>query len=172
MAQEIQINGGLETAKVRHPVAVAALSFVTIGIYFLYWWYQVNREMVDLGRARNAEGLGDNAWLSFLAMFPGFLVIVPPYFSLYNAVHRIKRAQQVALGYSEDQTINGWIVLALIVGSFFVGVTALIVPAYIQTELNKVWEQQGAAGLPTGEAAPTTATTPAPEAQQPPQPPA
>jgi Domain of unknown function (DUF4234) len=172
MAEQVQINGGPGTAKIRHPVAVAALSLVTIGIYFLYWWYQVNREMVDLGRARNAEGLGDNAWLSFLAMFPGFLIIVPPYFSLYNAVQRIKRAQEVALGYEEGQTINGWIVLALIVGSFFVGVTALIVPAYIQTELNKVWEQQGAAGLPTAQAPPTAAATPTTEAQQPPQPPA
>jgi Domain of unknown function (DUF4234) len=170
MATEVQINGGPGTAKIRHPVAVAALSVVTIGIYFLYWWYQVNREMVDLGRARNAEGLGDNAWLSFLAMFPGGFVIVPPYFSLYNGVQRIKRTQEVALGYSEDQTINGWIVLALIVASFFVGVTALIVPAYIQTELNKVWEQQSAGGLPTGEAPPAATTTPTAEAEQPPRP--
>jgi len=51
--------------------------------------------MVDLGRARNADGLGDNPWLSLLAMFPGGLVIVPPYFSLYNGVQRIKRAQEV-----------------------------------------------------------------------------
>jgi Domain of unknown function (DUF4234) len=161
MATEVQINGGPGTAKVRHPVAVAALSVVTIGIYFLYWWYQVNREMVDLGRARNAEGLGDNPTLSLLAMFPGVLIIIPPYFSLYNGVQRIKRAQEVGLGYSEDQTINGWIVLALIVGSFFVGVTGLIVPAYIQSELNKVWHAQTApaGALPSTDPA-TTPTTP------------
>jgi Domain of unknown function (DUF4234) len=161
MATEVQINGGPGTAKIRHPVAVAALSVVTIGIYFLYWWYQVNREMVDLGRARNAEGLGDNPTLSLLAMFPGGLIIIPPYFSLYNGVQRIKRAQEVGLGYSKDQTINGWIVLALIVGSFFVGVTGLIVPAYIQSELNKVWQAQTtpAGALPSTEPA-TTPTTP------------
>jgi Domain of unknown function (DUF4234) len=160
MATEVQINGGPGTAKIRHPVAVAALSIVTIGIYFLYWWYQVNREMVDLGKARNAEGLGDNPTLSLLAMFPGALIIIPPYFSLYNGVQRIKRAQEVGLGYSEDQTINGWIVLALIVGSFFVGVTGLIVPAYIQSELNKVWQAQSApAGtLPSTEPATTSGT--------------
>jgi hypothetical protein len=165
MATDVQINGGPGTAKIRHPVAVAALSVVTIGIYFLYWWYQVNREMVDLGRARNAEGLGENPTLSLLAMFPGGLIIIPPYFSLYNGVQRIKRAQQVGLGYSEDQTINGWIVLALIVGSFFVGVTGLIVPAYIQSELNKVWQAQAA---PAG-ALPSTepATTPAAQQQEP-----
>jgi hypothetical protein len=165
MATEVQINGGPGTAKIRHPVAVAALSVVTIGIYFLYWWYQVNREVVDLGRARNAEGLGDNPTLSLLAMFPGALIIIPPYFSLYNGVQRIKRAQEVGLGYSEDQTINGWIVLALIVGSFFVGVTGLIVPAYIQSELNKVWQAQTA---PAGTLPATEPTTsPATPQQEP-----
>jgi Domain of unknown function (DUF4234) len=165
MATEVQINGGPETAKIRHPVAVAALSVVTIGIYFLYWWYQVNREMVDLGRARDAEGLGDNPTLSLLAMFPGGLIIIPPYFSLYNGVQRIKRAQGVGLGYSEDQTINGWIVLALIVGSFFVGVTGLVVPAYIQSELNKVWQAHAA---PAGALPPTEpAAAPAPTQQEP-----
>ena len=62
----------------RHPVAVPVLGIVTIGIYILYWWYQVNREMVDLGTATNdAEGLGDNPMISLLAWFPGALVIVP-----------------------------------------------------------------------------------------------
>ena len=164
MAEEVQINGGTGTAKIRHPVAVCVFSVITLGIYYLYWWYQVNREMVDLGRSRNAEGLGDNPTLSLLAMFPGGLVIIPPYFSLYNGVQRIKRAQEVALGYSEDQTINGWIVLALIVASFFVGITGLIVPGYIQSELNKVWETQSqpAGALPATEPA-STPTTPAAE---------
>ncbi|MGH2961804.1 MAG: DUF4234 domain-containing protein [Solirubrobacterales bacterium] len=118
-------------------MAVAALSFVTLGIYFLYWWYQVNREMVDLGRARNAEGLGDNPTLSLLAMFPGGLVLIPPIFSMYNGVQRMKRAQEIAVG---NVTMNGWIVFALYAGSFIVGVAGLIVPGYIQDELNKVWK--------------------------------
>ncbi|MGH2394601.1 MAG: DUF4234 domain-containing protein, partial [Candidatus Limnocylindria bacterium] len=120
-------------------MAVAALSFITLGIYFLYWWYQVNREMVDLGRARNAEGLGDNPTLSLLAMFPGGLVLIPPIFSMYNGVQRMKRAQEVAVG---NVTMNGWIVFALYAGSFIVGVAGLIVPGYIQDELNKVWKAQ------------------------------
>jgi len=155
VADEVQINGGPETAKIRHPVAVPALMVVTLGIYGLYWWYQVNREMVDLGKARNAEGLGDNPTLSLLAMFPGGLVIIPPYFSLYNAIQRMKRAQEVTIG---EETVNGWIVLALIVASFFVGVTGIIVPGYMQAELNKVWETQSAGALPGGEAVTSPAT--------------
>ena len=73
MAEEVQISPeSIErTAKLRHPVAVPVLTVVTLGIYGIYWWYQVNREMVDLGQARNADGLGDNATMSLLAMFPG-----------------------------------------------------------------------------------------------------
>jgi len=147
MAEEVQIAGGPGIAKVRHPVGVAVLTLVTLGIYGLYWWYQVNREMVDLGKARNAEGLGDNPTLSLLAMFPGGLVIIPPYFSLYNAIQRMKRAQEVTIG---EETVNGWIVLALIVASFFVGVTGIIVPGYMQAELNKAWQTMPGAAVEAG----------------------
>jgi len=113
--------------------------------------------MVDLGRARNAEGLGDNPTLSLLAMFPGGLVLIPPIFSIYNGVQRMKRAQEVAVG---NVTINGWIVFALYAGSFIVGVAGLIVPGYIQDELNKVWkaQEQPSEALPPSEPATTPAT--------------
>jgi hypothetical protein len=137
VADTVQIGETGRTAKVRHPVAVPALSVITIGIYFVYWWYQVNREVVDLGRARNVTGLGDNPTLSLLAVFPGVLVIVPPYVSLYNGVKRFQRAQQATLG---DSTLNGWIVLGLLVAAFVVPFASLIVPGYIQAELNKIWE--------------------------------
>jgi Domain of unknown function (DUF4234) len=145
MADQAQIDGGPGTAKIRHPVAVAALAVVTLGIYFLYWWYQLNREMVDLGRARHADGLGDNPWLSLLAMFPGGLVIIPPFFSIYNGVQRMKRAQEVTVG---TVTMNGWIVLGLYAGSVIVGVAGLIVPGYIQDEMNKVWRSVEPGGDP------------------------
>jgi hypothetical protein len=80
MADTVQIDATGHTAKVRHPVAVPILSVITLGIYYVYWWYQVNREVMDLGRARNVSGLGDNPTLSLLAVFPGALVIVPPFF--------------------------------------------------------------------------------------------
>jgi hypothetical protein len=104
MADTVRIGETGHTAKVRHPVAVPVLAVITLGIYYIYWWYQVNREVVDLGRARNLTGLGDNPTLSALAVFPGALVIVPPLFSLYNGVKRFQRAQQAALGNS---TLNG-----------------------------------------------------------------
>jgi hypothetical protein len=149
VAETVQIGDTGHTAKVRHPVAVPALSVITIGIYYVYWWYQVNREVVDLGRARDVSGLGDNPTLSLLAVFPGALVIVPLYVSLYNGVKRFQRAQQATLGGS---TLNGWIVLGLLVAAFVVPFAALIVPGYIQAELNKIWEPQPRPGIEPGQA--------------------
>jgi hypothetical protein len=171
MAQEVQISpDSIErTAKIRHPVAVPVLTVITIGIYGIYWWYQINREMVDLGRARSADGLGENATTSLLAAFPGFLIIVPPYVSLYNGIKRMQRAQEVTTG---EVTMNGWIVLALIVGSFVIGIAGLIVPGYIQSEMNKVWESVGYGQAGAVPETPPTAVTPAvgqPPAEQPPQ---
>src|SRR5215208_8201111 len=160
MAETVQLGTDLTapTAKIRNPVAVPALIVVTLGIYGIYWWYQINREMVDLGRARNADGLGDNPTKSLLAVFPGFLLIVPPYISLYNTVKRIQRAQEVTTGQT---TLNGMIVLWLIIAGFIVGVAGLVVPGYIQAELNKAWAAVGAAGAPElqAQAAPAPAVT-------------
>jgi Domain of unknown function (DUF4234) len=81
MAEQVRIDdttGPLKTAKIRHPVAVPVFALITLGIYGVYWWYQVNREMRDLGRARNTVGLGDNPLMSLLAVFPGALILVPP----------------------------------------------------------------------------------------------
>jgi Domain of unknown function (DUF4234) len=170
MAQEVQISpDSIErTAKIRHPVAVPVLTVITLGIYGIYWWYQINREMVDLGRARNADGLGENATTSLLAVFPGFLIIVPPYVSLYNGLKRMQRAQEVTLG---ESTLNGWIVLALILGSFVIGIAGLIVPGYLQSEMNKVWESTGYGQTAAVPETPPTAFTPA-EGQPPAEPPA
>jgi hypothetical protein len=166
MAAEVQISPG-RTAKIRHPVAVPVLSIITIGIYYFYWWYQINREMVDLGKARNADGLGENATTSLLALIPGFLIIVPPYVSLYNGVKRMQRSQEVTTG---DVTFNGWIVLVLILGSFIIGITGIIVPGYIQAEMNKVWAtlESSDGGASAAPETPPAAVPP----QDPPAPPA
>ncbi|MFL5891321.1 MAG: DUF4234 domain-containing protein [Solirubrobacterales bacterium] len=170
MAERIPIGQGPEpSAKTRHPVAVPALMIVTLGIYGIYWWYQINREMVDLGRARNVDGLGDSPTKSLLAVFPGFLIIVPPYVSLYNTIKRIQRAQEVTTG---QVTLNGMIVLWLIIAGFIVGVAGIIVPGYIQAELNKAWAAVGAGASPELEAtAPPPPTAPAVTAEPATQPP-
>ena len=77
VAQEIQIAGAGTTAKTRNPIAVAVLAVVTLGIYLVCWWYFINRELADLGRAKSTTELGDSPAKSTLALFPGALLIVP-----------------------------------------------------------------------------------------------
>jgi Domain of unknown function (DUF4234) len=154
MAEEVQINGGPGIAKIRHPVGVAVLTLITLGIYGLYWWYQVNREMVDLGRARNAEGLGDNPTTSLLAFFPGGLIIVPALISLYNGTHRMKRAQEITT--STTPTLNGWIIVILVVLGL-----SVVAYGYMQAELNKAWRALPGAAIQPGAAAPGQIEQPA-----------
>ena len=146
MADTVMIDA-TRPAKIRHPVAVPVLVLVTLGIYGLYWWYQVNREMADLGRVRNTDGLGDSPGKSLAAFFPGALIIFPPIFSLYNGNGRLQRAQEVQLG---EVTESGWVVLGLIAGGFIIPFLGLVAYGYMQNELNKVWESVGAAGGPAG----------------------
>jgi hypothetical protein len=136
MATTVMIDS-TRPAKIRHPVAVPVLMICTLGIYAFYWWYQVNREMVDLGRVRNVEGLGDSAGTSLAAWFPGALIIFPPIFSLYNGNGRLQRAQEVVLG---ERTESGWVVLGLILGGFLIPFLGIVAYGYMQSELNKVWE--------------------------------
>ena len=48
------VQGWGPVGKVRNPAAVIIFSIITIGIYFLYWTYQVFRELKD----HTGEGVG------------------------------------------------------------------------------------------------------------------
>jgi hypothetical protein len=134
MAQEVQIAGTGATAKVRNPIAVVVLGIVTIGIYLLFWWYFINREMADLGRARGTTELGDSPLKSTLALFPGALLIVPALWTTVTTFQRVQAAQRL----TGVPPINGWLGLVL----FLVFSPAL--DGYMQSGLNPVWERQNA----------------------------
>jgi Domain of unknown function (DUF4234) len=120
-------------AKLRSPVITVVLSIVTIGIYYFVWYYKINREMRDLGRARGQD-LGQSPATSVLATTLGALIIVPAVVSVYNTCKRIQAAQRLA---GRSDVLNGWlaVVMYLVVG--------FILPGYMQSELNKVWTTQG-----------------------------
>lgn len=135
MAQVVQIQGAGSTAKIRGPVAVAILSVVTFGIYHAVWWYKINREMADLGKATGRTNeLGDSPVTSLLALTIGALVLVPPLVSLVRTFKRVQALQRIT---GAGEPINGWLGLVL----YLVFVPAL--PAYMQSGLNKAWEAQG-----------------------------
>jgi hypothetical protein len=103
---------------------------VTFLIYAFVWYYKINREMADLGRARGTDELGDSPGKSLLAVTLGALIVVPAVISTVRTAQRIQRAQRIA---GLDSQLNGWLalVLALVITPAFY--------AYEQSELNKVW---------------------------------
>ncbi len=156
MAEELQIGGIGATAKIRNPLGVVALSIVTLGIYYFFWWYFINREMRDLGRARNRD-LGQSPGQSVLAITLGALIIVPALVTLWRTSGRIESSQE-AVGLANRVSGPIIFILLLLIGP--VGIW------YAQSELNKAWEAQrsGGAGLPQPEsqAAGQPAGTPPP----------
>jgi hypothetical protein len=142
MAEEVEIQGAGSTAKIRNVVGVPVLVIVTLGIYAIVWWYKINREMADMGRARGVTELGDNPTLSTLALFPGALVIVPALWTTVTTFQRVQEAQRL----TGQGRINGWLGVVMYL------VFSPLLYAYMQSGLNSVWKSQGEAA-PQGESA-------------------
>jgi hypothetical protein len=163
MAEEVQIAGTESRAKIRNPLAPALLPFVTLGIYTLVWYYRINKEMAEMGRARNTDELGTSPMTSLMAVLFGWIILVPPFISFYNTWKRANKAEQLT---GRDGMEPG---LGLILVIFLAPVAHYI----LQRDLNGVWEAQAGGAQPTIQpGAPATAPPPpAPESAQPAPPP-
>jgi Domain of unknown function (DUF4234) len=152
MAVELNIRGTQDEVKLRNPWVVAGLSIITLGIYTIFWWYYVNREMRDYGEAKGTD-LGQNPTNSALAVFPGSLIVIPPLISFYNGFKRAQKATELA----GRQAPNGWIGLIL----YLIFYPAFA--AYLQVSLNEVWESEAdpLGGAPAAPVEPETPLAPA-----------
>jgi Domain of unknown function (DUF4234) len=157
VAYELQIRGSEDRVKVRSPWAAALLPLVTLGIYHLVWWYRINRELRDYGRARGYD-LGQSPTSSVLALFPGGLIIVPALVTYWRGTKRIQGAARIG----GREPLNGWIALILFL---------LLAPgfwAYLQVSLNDLWrsEAEPLPGQPPPPAPPDTMPPRLPEEPQ------
>ena len=143
MAQELNIPNSDQKVKIRNPWAVALLPFITFGIYHLVWWFRVNKEMKAFGEARGYD-LGRNPTNSLLALFPGFLIIIPPLVSYWRGTQRVQGTSALV----NREPVNGWIALVLYI---FISPAMF---AYLQVSLNHVWEQEFGSGAPADDAMP------------------
>jgi drug/metabolite transporter (DMT)-like permease len=116
--------------KRRNPWGVFGLSIVTLGVYYLVWYYKVNNEL-------NNYGIENNPTTALLAVALGWIILVPPFVSLYMTAERIRRAQE--LSGASERIIP---VLALVLHVLF-GAFAL---PYYQSQLNKVWDTLASQG--------------------------
>jgi hypothetical protein len=107
--------------KVRSPIGGWLLLIPTLGIYYLFWYFNINREMRDYDPS--------------VKVSPGWAVVslfipVVGLISIYNTGNRIRQAQTTAGAPSEASGLLG-----LIASIFFV----LDIP-YYNVQLNKVWQ--------------------------------
>jgi Domain of unknown function (DUF4234) len=134
---QVQLAPGA-MAKIRSPVLVVVFTIITLGIYQVFWWYFVNREMADYGRARGTDKLGDNPAKSTLALFPGALIVVPAIWTTVTTFKRVQAAQQL----NRQTPINGWLglVIAIVISPVLIG--------YMQSGLNSAWKAASPAPEP------------------------
>lgn len=153
MAEEVQIPGTQAVGKVRNPLAVVALAFFTLGIYFFFWYFYVNREMKELGQARGTEECGTSPGTSLLAVTLGALIIIPPFFSIYNSFKRLNAAHKLTVGPGEAFDAGLGILLWILISP---------VAMYIfQMKMNEVLAPPQAEAAPVPPAAIPPAETPA-----------
>ncbi len=125
MAEELQV--GRTRVKIRNPFGVFVLALVTLGIYYLVWYYKVNREL------RDAANIDVSPIVALLAISVGWVLIVPPFVSWYRTFQRIQQSQRAAGLSREVNPVLGFIL-------YVVALYALPVELlYAQDELNALW---------------------------------
>lgn len=160
MAEIVQIQGSPSEGKIRNPWGVIGLSLITLGVYWWFWYYFVNKELAEMGKARGTEELGTSPGTSLLAVTLGCFIIVPPFVSLYKFWVRKRNAAQLTGAEPGLEPALGWIIQLFlsIVGTFIA-----------QLDMNKILQAQasGAGALPPQA---TEAPVPAPAPESPEQP--
>jgi Domain of unknown function (DUF4234) len=134
MAEPVQIQGSSYQGKIRSPLGVVALGIVTLGIYYFVWYFKVNKEMAELGQAKGTEECGTSPGTSLVAILFGWILIVPPFVSLYRSCSRLNAGER-AVGRPEGiEAPLLWLLFILIgpVGHYL-----------FQRNLNRVLEAQG-----------------------------
>ena len=160
MAEIVQIQGSPSEGKIRNPWGVVGLSLITLGVYWWFWYYFVNKELAELGKARGTEELGTSPGTSLLAVTLGCFIIVPPFVSLYKFWVRKNNAARLSGADPGLEPWIGWVIQVLlsIVGTFI-----------SQMDLNKILQAQ-AAGVGALPPQATPAPSPAPSPESPEQP--
>jgi hypothetical protein len=123
--------------KRRNPWGVLLLDIVTLGVYFFVWYYKINNELRNNGQQNDPV-------VALLAVTLGWVILVPPFVSLYRTAGRIRAAQE-ATGASER------IIPVLGLLLMFVTLGGPVGMVYYQSQTNKAWDalvRQGAGVRP------------------------
>jgi hypothetical protein len=147
-----------QSPKVQSPAALAGLTLATLGFYTYYWYYRVNREMRDLGRAYDVRDLAESRPArSVWALIAGAVLIVPALVSYARTARRVDACERLAgrpqggvaavtalitvsyvLGFSASSLSGTAVVASVVVACLACWLWAITA---IQRRLNAVWRQ-------------------------------
>lgn len=133
-AEDITVRG--VRAKTRGPVITWLLLVVTLGIYGLFHWYYINREMRDVSAAMGTP-FGNAPGMSVLALFPGGILIVPAIWTWVTTARRARDLRVMALDGRPGEVTS--VPLAVLLG-FIYGLNH----PYLQASLNATYDLAGA----------------------------
>lgn len=143
MAETVTIEG--QQYLKRNPLGVLGLTFITLGIYGLYWYYKINDEIRRFEKDETISPVR-----SLMALLFGWIIIVPPFIAVWNtANHVLKMEERTGV---QSQISPALAVVLLLVISFALGI-------YVQEHLNRVWDKAAGTRAP---AAPPMPPPPAP----------
>ncbi len=123
----------------RNPLGVLGLTLVTLGIYFFYWYYKVNEELM---RFEHDPSISPTR--SLMAILFGWIIIVPPFIALYNTAKHVQEVEQRKA--IQPQLEPALVIVIMLLLSVANGV-------YIQEHLNRIWDRAAHAEdppLPSG----------------------
>ena len=133
MAEIVSIQG--QRYLKRNPLGVLGLSFITLGIYFFYWYYQVNDELRRFERDETISPVR-----SLMAIIFGWIIIVPPFIAMYNTAKHVQAVEQrLAIQPQLEPALVIVIMLFVSIGN---GV-------YVQEHLNRIWDRTSGAAAPS-----------------------
>ncbi len=133
-AEDITVRG--VRARTRGPVITWLLLVVTLGIYGLFHWYYINREMRDVSAAMG-NPFGNAPGMSVLALFPGGILIVPAIWTWVTTARRARDLRVMALDGRAGEVTS--VPLAVLLG-FIYGLNH----PYLQASLNATYDLAGA----------------------------
>ena len=118
----------------RNPLGVLGLTLVTLGIYFFYWYYKVNEELM---RFEHDPSISPTR--SLMAILFGWIIIAPPFIAFYNTAKHAQAIEQRMA--AQPQLEPALVIVIMLLLSVANGV-------YIQEHLNRIWDRAANAGSP------------------------
>ena len=125
MAETVTIEG--QPFLKRQPLGVLGLSFITLGIYFFYWYYKVNEE---IQRFEHDESISPVR--SLMAILFGWIIIVPPFIAMYNTAKHVRTIEERLS--MPSQLEPALVIIIMLLFSIANGL-------YIQEHLNRIWDR-------------------------------